>query len=166
MHAATHIHGDLKISNTTVQIVSHLCIKISKIPTEPRIIEYFSEHSSVCRKYIQRNELSSYSTCKAFINSWIGRSGSWEKSRHESSGKRGGRRDPIDAAGTGMRSQGRNFMFAVFFSPGWMENEEAAWSGSRVTVLRPRLVYDCFTACERLARATSPITVKSCHRLR
>lgn len=54
-----------------------------------------------------------------------------------------------------------------FFSTGWMENEEVAWSGSRVTVLRPRLVYDCFTACERLARATSPITVKSCrHRLR
>lgn len=69
-------------------LVSRLCIKISKIPTEPSIIKYFSEHSSVCRKYIRRNELSSYSTCEAFINSWIRRSGSWEKSGRESSGKR------------------------------------------------------------------------------
>lgn len=90
-----------------------------------------------------------------------------KKAATRAAGNAGGRRVPIDAAGTGMRSQGRNFMFAVFFSPGWVENEEVAWSGSRVTVLRPRLVYDCFTACERLARATSPITVKSCrHRLR
>lgn len=51
-----------------------------------------------------------------------------KKAATRAAGNAGGRRVPIDAAGTGMRSQGRNFMFAVFFFS-WMDGE---WRGGLV----------------------------------